>query len=194
MLKTTKCKLLNERPRDVCLVPITWLNLPCLPVCSFHLSETKKTTPLFKQHITKAINQQNFHKVRLTGSVTCLAVYSGRLEYICWNSLYPLEFPVRICDSHYDKHETYLIYPMIAISEYTWSSDYFWYSFGLYVFQSKRKMIEPSLTAFIAFPFALVFTYTFTECVTYITKYMSSSGIIMNFGRLRDIVWNVFSS
>ena len=28
----------------------------------------------------------------------------------------------------------------------------------------------------------------FTECVTYITKYMSSTGIIMNFGRLRDIL------
>ena len=51
---------------------------------------------------------------------------------------------------------------------------------------SKRRIIEPSLTAFIGFPFALVFTCTFTECVTYITKYMSSTGIIRNFGRLAD--------
>ena len=31
--------------------------------------QTKTKTPLFKQHMTKAINQQNFHEVRLTGSV-----------------------------------------------------------------------------------------------------------------------------
>ena len=34
---------------------------------------------------------------------------------------------------------------------------------------SKRRTIEPSVTAFIGFPFALVFTCTFTN----ITKYMS---------------------
>ena len=72
--------------------------------------------------------------------------------------------------THNNTYETYLIFPMIAISENTWCSDYFWYSFGLKVFQSKRKMIEPSLTTFIGFPFALVFTCTFTECVTYITS------------------------
>ena len=50
-------------------------------------------------------------------------------------------------------------------------------------------------TAFIGFPFALVFTWTFTECVTYITNCMSSTAIIMNnFGRLLDILWNEFSS
>ena len=31
---------------------------------------------------------------------------------------------------------------------------------------SKRKIIEPSLPAFTGFPFALVFTCTFSECVT----------------------------
>ena len=35
-----------------------------------------------------------------------------------------LEFPVRIC-AHHNKQKTYLIYPMIAISENTWSFDYF---------------------------------------------------------------------
>ena len=55
-------------------------------------------------------------------------------------------------------------------------------------------MIEPSLTALIGFPFALVCTCMFTEYATYIMKYMSSMGIIMNFGRLRDVLWNVFSS
>ena len=54
-------------------------------------------------------------------------------------------------------------------------------------------MIEPSLTAFIGFPLALVCTSLFTEYVTYITKYMSSMGIIMNFGRLRDILLNLLS-
>ena len=32
-----------------------------------HFSETKKPIPLFKQHMTKAIYQQDFRKVRLTG-------------------------------------------------------------------------------------------------------------------------------
>ena len=41
---------------------------------------------------------------------------------------------------------------------------------------------------FVGFPFALVFTCTFTESITYITKYMSSTGIIRNFGRLRDVL------
>ena len=31
MLNQIKCILLNERPRDISLVPITWPNLPCLP-------------------------------------------------------------------------------------------------------------------------------------------------------------------
>ena len=37
-------------------------------VCYLHFWETKTPTPLFKQHMTKAINQYNFYKVRLTGS------------------------------------------------------------------------------------------------------------------------------
>ena len=45
-----------------------------------------------------------------------------------------------------------------------------------------------NLTTFIGFPFALVFACTLTECITYIMKYMSLTGIIMNFGRLRDIL------
>ena len=40
------------------------------------------------------------------------------------------------------------------------------------------------ITAFIGFPFAFVFTYAL------ITKYTSSRGIIMNFGILREILWN----
>ena len=43
-------------------------------------------------------------------------------------------------------------------------------------------MIKTFLTAFTGFPFDLVFTCTFTECVTYITKHVSLTGIIMNFG------------
>ena len=55
------------------------------------------------------------------------------------------EFPV-ICDTshitthtrlHHNTQETYLIYPMIAISENTWSFDYFWHSVGLQVFRSE---------------------------------------------------------
>ena len=43
------------------------------------------------------------------------------------------KFPVRICVASHitNTHETYLIYPMIAISENTWSFDYFWHSVGL---------------------------------------------------------------
>ena len=66
-----KCILLNERPRDISLVPITW-QVIChvLPKREWRVSlfHTKKTTPLFKQHMTKVINQQNFHKVPLIGS------------------------------------------------------------------------------------------------------------------------------
>ena len=50
-----KCILLKKRPRESFPFPIAWPNLPCLPDL------------LFKQHMTKAINQYNFHKVRLIG-------------------------------------------------------------------------------------------------------------------------------
>ena len=58
--------LLNERPRD--LICRVYPTVNDVSVCYLHFSETKKPTPLFKQHMTKAINQYNFHKVRLTGS------------------------------------------------------------------------------------------------------------------------------
>ena len=80
------------------------------------------------------------------------------------------EFPVKICD---DTHKTYLIYPMIVISENTWSFDSFWHCqlVGLW----KRRIIEPSLTAFIGFPFALVFHVCSWNALHNVTK---------NFGRL----------
>ena len=55
---------------------------------------------------------------------------------------------------------------MIAISENT--SLVFRLHLALFrlVGLSKRKIIGPSLTAFTGFPFALVFTWTFSECVT----------------------------
>ena len=52
------------------------------------------------------------------------------------------------------------IYPMIAIFENTKHLALF-----RLVALSKRKIIEPSLTDFTGFPFALVFTCTFSECV-----------------------------
>ena len=69
-----KCILLNERPRDISLVQFrdqichVYQMVNDVSVCYLHFSETKKHTLLFIQHITKSINQQNFHKVRLTGS------------------------------------------------------------------------------------------------------------------------------
>ena len=69
-----KCILLNERPRDISLVYLrdqichVYQIVDDVSVCYLHFSETKKPTLLFIQHITKSINQQNFHKVRLTGS------------------------------------------------------------------------------------------------------------------------------
>ena len=55
---------------------------------------------------------------------------------------------------------------MIAISENT--SLVFRLHLALFrlVGLSKRKIIEPSLTALTGFPFALVFTWTFSECAT----------------------------
>ena len=72
-------------------------------VCYLHFLETKKATKLFKQHMTKAIKSTEFSQSTsywISIFNKCLALYSGRLEYICWNPLYPLDFPVRICDSH----------------------------------------------------------------------------------------------
>ena len=49
-----------------------------------------------------------------------------------------------------------------------------------------------SVAAFIGFPFALVFTCTFTECVTWSrSTWARRVLIIRNFGRLWDILWNV---
>ena len=69
-----RCILLNEWPRDISLVPITWPGLPCLPECEWRLSlfftllRDKNSHSAFR-HIIKAINQWNFHKVRsLIGS------------------------------------------------------------------------------------------------------------------------------
>ena len=55
--------LLNERPRDTSVVQLR--DLIChvydsvneVSVCFLHFSETKTSTPLYKQHITTSINQ-----------------------------------------------------------------------------------------------------------------------------------------
>ena len=69
ILLKIRCILLNERPRGSSLVPITWANLPCLSKrewrVSLHFSETKKPTPLFNQHTTKAIINRIFKKLVL---------------------------------------------------------------------------------------------------------------------------------
>ena len=111
-------------------------------------------------------------------------MYLGHLEYICWHPLYPprridgvlglLELPVRICNASH-------------ITTYTRNL----------CLSKRRIIIEPSLTAFIGFPFALVYMYV--HGMRYLISRstwgsMSATGIIMNFGRLRDILWNVFSS
>ena len=77
-------------------------------------------------------------------------------------------FGVNLLDlTHYNTHEIYRTYPMIAISE----TPALLITFGTIsvVDLSKRRIIEPSLIAFIGFPFAPLFTCTFTN----ITKYMS---------------------
>ena len=54
---------------------------------------------------------------------------------------------------------------------------------------SMRRIIEPFLTAFIGFAFALVAVRVRSRNALHnITKYMSSTGIIMNLRRLRDIL------
>ena len=56
--------VLNERPRDISLVQLRAPSLPCLPerddvsVCYYRPFQIrKKTTSLFKQHMTKSINK-----------------------------------------------------------------------------------------------------------------------------------------
>ena len=85
----------------------------------------------------------------------------------------------------------YLIYPMIAISENTWSIDYFWHCrlVGLL----KWKITEPSFTAFIGFPFSFVFTCTFTEWVTQHHEVNELDGYNHEFWKTSGYVWNVFS-
>ena len=74
-----------------------------------------------------------------------------------WN--FQLEFVMPHTSQH--THKTYLIYPMIAISETPGLS----ITFGT-LLACRWRIIEPSLAAFIGFPFAVLFTCTFTECVT----------------------------
>ena len=81
---------------------------------------------------------------------------------------------------------------MIVISEYTWSADYFWYSFGCGL-SVEAKDDWTFSHCFHGISFALMFTCMFTECVTYIMKYVSSTGIIMNFGILQDIFFEMCS-
>ena len=38
----------------------------------------------------------------------------------------------RLCLTHHNTHETYLICPVTAISENTWSFDFFWHSFSFH--------------------------------------------------------------
>ena len=63
MLLKIRCILLNERPRDSSLVPITWPNLKCSPEREWRVSllftlfRDENPTPLFKQHTNEAINQ-----------------------------------------------------------------------------------------------------------------------------------------
>ena len=45
----------------------------------------KKTTPLFKQHVPKVINQENFHKVCLTGS-NALLLHNQSIRAARWNA------------------------------------------------------------------------------------------------------------
>ena len=58
-----KCIVLNERPRNISLdqlrdlICLVYQTVNDVSVCYLHFSEMKKPTPLFKQHMTKAINQ-----------------------------------------------------------------------------------------------------------------------------------------
>ena len=61
-------------------------------------------------------------------------VYSGRLEYIRWYTRF-IDALLGVTGisgfTHHDTHKTYLIYPLIAVSENTWSFDYFWHPVSL---------------------------------------------------------------
>ena len=138
--------------------------------------------------MTQAINKQNFRKVRLTGSVfstnalLCTpAVWStfAEIHSTHWN------FRLELWLTHHKRDLPnlsydcdlwiHLVFRLLLVP--------FW-RVGLSV---EAKDAWTFYHCFHRISFALLFLCTFMECVTYITKYMNSTGIIMNFERLRDI-------
>ena len=89
--------------------------------------------------------------------------------------------------AHHNIHDTYVIYPMIE----TGLSINFGTLSTCRSFESKDYWTISHCFHRISFCSRV---YMSRNASLNITKYMSSTGIIIKFGRLRDILWNVFSS
>ena len=128
-----------------------------------------------------------------------LPVYLGCLECICWNSLYCISTPVHWCtfwgywnfqlefvmQMHITTHTRPTV-PTCNLSydcnlwKYTWSFDYFWHS----LLCTCRSFEAKGYWTFSHCFFACVYVCSQNAFLN-ITKYMSSTGITMNF----DILW-----
>ena len=150
---------------------------------SSHSSDDSEDTVVDEDGLSPAVLRSRFEgevSLNKTGTRQCTrAVGSTFAETpgALIHYLGLLEFPVRICDaSHITTHTRpteFILWlrslktPGLLITFGTISV----------VSLSKRRIIELSRTAFIGFPFALMFTCTFTECITNIMKWYMSFGI-----------------
>ena len=75
--------ILNERPRDISLVPITWpkcrvyQSMSDVSVCYSHFSETTNPAPLFKQRMTKASYWIGILNKCLAASIKQQSIYAA---------------------------------------------------------------------------------------------------------------------
>ena len=112
-------------------------------------------------------------------------VYSGRFEYICWYSLY---------SPHFCIHFSSLSYSW-APNPVHWCTIGGYWNFRLESVMRYTSQQTASMIAISSLDFLLLscLNVRLRNALLNITKYMSSTGTIRNFGRLRAILWNVFN-
>ena len=155
-------------------------SMALFPVLYKHFECWENTCKSCKCVIYSLINQlQPIARLALASVLLPFVVHLLTSLPALMHYLGSLQFPV-ICDTH----EAYLIYPTINL----WKPLVFRLLLELcqFVVILKRRIIEPSLTAFILFPFALVLHVRSRNALHNITKFMSSTGITMN--GLQDIL------
>ena len=169
------CDVCMKRTRE--MTPKLLVIGPSFGDADFVIIAVRENCPVMKE-------EQDWHS----------PVYSGRLEYIHpvhWCTMGSLEFPVKIREAH----ETYLIYPMISISGTSGLSITFGTlsacrSFKANDYRNISHRFHRTSFCSRVYMYVLGMRYLTSRS----TCHLSSTGIIMNFGRLRNILWNVFSS